>query len=286
MKHFNLKTKYPQNALFKNPLIGGFVLFVFSFGFMLLYHPLNAHKSFYFGFEFTMFFYTLSASLSGGLLIFLLKKLSFFSKTEQWTLGKELLAIYIVLQVLGVVIYFLGFVIEEPAVKSRWNFYTFLDSCKASFLIYAFPFVFFSSVNYKFLFLRFESTIRNFDEEKQATLTVKISSKLKKESLSFEANQLLFAVSEGNYVIFHLCENEKTKKTPIRNSITNIEYQLKEIPFFFRCHRGFIVNLNMIESKKGNASGYLLNIKHSKDTIPISRKYAKSFTKLMDSSYN
>lgn len=281
MKLFNFNTKYPQNYIIKKPIIGAFILFVFAFGFMLLYHPFNAHKSFYFDFELTMLLYTLSSSIAGGLLIPIIKKIPFFSKIEKWTIGKELLAIFIILLMMGGVIYLLAFVIEPPAVESRWNIATFIDSCKAAFLIYVFPFAFFSAINYKFLFLNFESTMKEFQDEKQQALTVKIQSKLKKESLTFLANELQFAVSDGNYVFFHLYKEREAKKVAIRNSISDIENQLSDIPFFFRCHRGFIVNLNMVESKKGNASGYLLKLKHSNDTIPVSRKNTKIFDQIM-----
>lgn len=285
MKALNLKIKYPQNYIIKRPVIGTFILFIFSFAFTLLYHPLNTHKSFYFGFEITMLVYSLSSSVAGGLIIVLLKKIPFFSKIETWTLGKEIFSIYIILQMLGIVIYLLAFIIEKQAVESRWNFYTLFDSCKYAFLIYIFPFTFFTTMNYKFLFLNFESTVNNYQNENQQFLTAHIRSKLKKESLTFQANELLYAVSDGNYVIFHLQKENGIETVPIRNSISDIEGQLKDIPFLFRCHRGFIVNLNMIESKKGNASGYLLRMKFSKDIVPVSRKYVKDFNHLTKTSH-
>lgn len=284
MKGFSLKTKYPQNYILRRPVRGALILFIFSFVFTLIYHPLSAQRSFYFGFELTMLVYSLSTSAIGGLSIVLLKKIPFFSKIERWTIGKELLSIYLVLQFMGIVIYLLAFAIEPPAIESRWNLATFWDSNKYSFLIYIFPFAYFSAINYKFLFLDFESTESDFPDQKQQGLPVHIRSKLKKESLNFMANEFLFAVSEGNYVVFHLHKDRDTKKIPIRNSIYNIEKQLQDIPFFFRCHRGFIINLNMVESKKGNSSGYLLKMKHTTDTIPVSRKNIKEFDQLMDTS--
>lgn len=281
MKPFDLKIRYPQNFIIRRPVAGALVLFLFSFGFTLLYHPLNTHKSFYLGFELTMLAYTLVSAIIAGSLIILLKKIPFFSKIENWTLGKEIASIFIVLLVLGIVIYFVGFIIEPTAAESRWDISTLVDSCKYSFLIYIFPFVFFSAVNYKFIFLNFESTLKKFQEEKQQNLTVNINSRIKKEGLTFQTNELLYAVSDGNYVIFHLFRDNEIKKIPIRNSISEIEVQLKDIPHFFRCHRGFIVNLNMVQSKKGNSSGYLLRIKHSKDTIPVSRKNTDLFNQFM-----
>ncbi|MCF8360163.1 MAG: LytTR family transcriptional regulator [Prolixibacteraceae bacterium] len=282
MKQLNLKIKYPQNYIIRRPVTGTFILFLFSIGFTLLYHPMNTHKSIYFSFEFTMLLYSLSNAVVAGLSIFILKKIPFFSKIENWTIGKEIASIYIVLQILGIAIYFLGFAIEQQSNEGRWNLFTFLDSCKHSFLIYIFPFAFFSIVNYKFLFLNFESTINKFQEEKHQKHTINIRSQLKKESLSFQANELLYAVSDGNYVVFHLYKNNELKKIPVRNSISDIETQLKDIPSFLRCHRGFIVNLSMVESKKGNSSGYLLRIKHCKNVIPVSRNKTKRFNQFME----
>jgi hypothetical protein len=250
-----LKIKYPQNYIIRRPARGAFILFLFSFGFTLLYHPLNTHESIYFNFELTMLVYTFSNAIIAGLLIGLLKKLPFFSKIENWTVGKDILSVVILLLLLGISTFFLGFAFEQTSGESRWNIATLYDSGKHAFLIYIFPFAFFSAVNYKFLFLNFESSIDEFQEEKQQALSVNIRSQLKKESLSFRADELLYAVSDGNYVVFHLYREKETIKIPIRNSISDIEAQLQNIPYFFRCHRGFIVNLKMVESKKGNSSG-------------------------------
>lgn len=282
MKHLSLHLRYPQNYIIKRPVIGATILFLFSFVFTLIYHPLNAHESFYFGFELSMLVYAFISSIVAGIVIHFIKILPFFSKLEKWTLRKEILAISIVLFAIGVTIFLIAFIIEPPTSVSRWNWATFLNSCMYSFLIFIIPFAFFSTVHYKFLFLNFESTVEEFQNEKQQSLTVYIRSRLKKESLSFKSGEFLFATAEGNYVIFNLCHGDEIKKVPIRNSISNIEHQLKHIPFFFRCHRGFIVNLNMVESKKGNTSGYLLKIKYTDDIIPLSRKYTKVFNELND----
>lgn len=284
MQELGFNIKYPQNYIIRRPARGACILFLFSFGFTLLYHPMNTHESIYFNFELTMLVYTLSNAVVAGLLIGLLKKIPFFSKIENWTAGKEIFSVFILLFLLGISTFFLGFIYEQTSGESRWNLATLYDSGKHAFLIYIFPFAFFSAVNYKFLFLNFESTVKKFQEEKQQALSVNIRSQLKKESLAFQADELLYAVSDGNYVVFHLYRENETKKIPIRNSVSDIEAQLKGIPYFFRCHRGFIVNLKMVESKKGNSSGYLLRIKHSKDTIPVSRKNAKHFNQLTEKS--
>lgn len=280
MKKLNLKINYPQNYIIKNPILGAFILFVFSLGFTILYHPLDTQKSFYYNFELTMVLYAFVASFFAWLSMLLLKRIPSLSNKEDWSLLKEIVAAYLVLQVMGIAIFMFAFIIESPTEDTRWNFNIFLDSCKYSFLIGIFPFAFFTLINYKFIRLNFVATVNEFQDENKQVLIVNISSSLKRESLSFYASELIFTNSDGNYVFFYLFRDHKIKKVPIRNSISNIEDQLKQIPYYFRCHRAFIINLNMVQSKKGNALGYQLRMANCEDKIPVSRKYVKAFDSL------
>ncbi len=280
MNKLNLKTKYPQNYIIKKPIFGTLVLFVFTLGFTLLYHPLKTQKSFYYNFELTMLLYSIITSFFAWLTIVLLKKIPFLSNKKDWSLLKEVISAYLVLQAMGVAIFLFAFIIESPTQETRWNVITFLDSCKYSFLIGIFPFTFFTIINYKFIRLNFKESIDEFQKEIKQELIVNISSSLKKESLSFYSNELLFVTSDGNYVFFYLHRDKKVVKFSIRNSISNIENQLKQIPYYFRCHRAFIININMVLSKKGNALGYILNVANCKDKIPVSRKNVKTFDTL------
>ena len=280
MNKLNLKAKYPQNYIIKKPVFGALILFAFTLVFTLLYHPLNSQKSFYFDFKLTMLFYSIAACFPAYLLIVLIKKLPFFSSKKDWTLLKEGISIYLVLQVMGVAIYLFAFIIENPIPETRWNLITFLDSCKYSFLIGIFPFIFFTAINYKFTHLHFKSSVDQYKNETEQELIIHISSSLKKESLSFYANELLFVTSDGNYVFFTLYRNKKVERVPLRNSISNIENQLQQIPYYFRCHRAYIVNLNRVALKKGNALGYILNLANCEDKIPVSRKNLKAFDTL------
>lgn len=272
--------KYPQNYMIRNPLAGALILFFFSFFFLLLYHPMNAQRSLYFGFEATMLLYSGITALVAGVSIILLRKIPFFRKPGSWNVLKEVLIIYLVLQLMGLTTFLLAFVLEEPTAESRWNFSTFIDSSKYAFLINIFPFAFFSVINYKFLFLYFKPAMDAFKEETKHDLSVHIDSSLKKESLDFRADELVYAMADGNYVIFHMYIDKKIKKIPIRNSISNIEKQLEHIPYFFRCHRGFIINAAQVASKRGNASGLVLKMNHIDDQIPVSRNKIREFDRL------
>jgi len=272
--------RYPQSFLLNKPLAGALILFLFSILFTLLYHPLNVQRSFYFGFEATMLIYGAVTAVAALVSMVMLKQIPYFRKEVKWTLSREILFIFLVLLLMGITIFLLGFAMEERDVTNRWNISTFLDSLKHAVLIYILPFAFFSLINARFLFLDFRSTVDTLREKGNQELMVHIDSSLKKESLDFQAGELVYAMADGNYVMFHLFRDSTIKRIPIRNSISDIEDQLKNIPIFYRCHRGFIINLLKVESKSGNASGYTLKLQHHSDRVPVARNRVQEFDQL------
>ena len=279
MNKVKLTARYPQNYILRQPFYGTLILFLFMALFMILYQPFNAEGSRWFNFRATMFVYAFGESLTAYIIIILLKRTRFLGVRKQWNLPRELLSLYIVLQGMGIALFLLGFVLEEAPEISRWTLSTFLDSCKHAFLIGILPFIFFTAINYKFLLVGDGPSFIDLYQvgEKGAEALIHISSSLKKESLSFLANELLYVESDGNYVEFFLRDDKKTRKVHIRNSISNIEQQFKDISYYFRCHRAFIVNMNAVTSRKGNALGYQLSLQDCDHKIPVSRQKVKAF---------
>jgi hypothetical protein len=279
MKKIHLAARYPQNFILRQPVYGALILFLFLALFMILYQPFNARGSRWFNFQLTMFVYAFSEALAAFVVIILLKNTRFFGKRKQWTLARELLSVYIVLQGMGIALFLLGFIFEDSPEVSRWTLHTFLDSCKYALLIGIIPFLFFSGLNYRYLLAGDGPSFIDLDQEGEEgdKVLIHISSSLKKESLSFLAKELLFVASDGNYVDFYLQEEDKARRVPIRNSISNIEQQFKDIPYYFRCHRAFIVNMNAVSSSKGNALGYQLTLQNCSHKVPVSRQKVKAF---------
>jgi hypothetical protein len=217
------------------------------------------------------------------LIIKLVKFIPYFSNPEEWTILKEISAIAIVLLGMGITVYFLGFLIEEPG--DRWNLATFLDSVGHAFLLGMVPFLFFTATNYRHLFAT--ELVRNFNHDplpptsEEPESLIKIASRLKKEDLSINPDQFVYAESEGNYVVFYLLINNQIHKKIIRNSINNIAEQLSIVPYFIRTHRGFIVNVKQVISQKGNTLGYRLKLDGVEEIIPVSRQNTREFDQLM-----
>ncbi|MGQ7868443.1 LytTR family transcriptional regulator DNA-binding domain-containing protein [Sunxiuqinia sp. sy24] len=269
-----LNRRYPQNYLIKHPWVGMLFLALFIFAFMVLYRPLNAHESGVLNYPTTMAVYSILAALSFLFIVKILKSIAFFSEAEDWTFFKELISITLILLGMAITIYFLGFAIEKPA--DRWNWETVLDSFQSVFLIGILPFSIFTITNYRYLtfqgnWVNEEMTLSESQSNSIEAL-INISSKLKKESLSFYPTQFIYAVSDGNYVDFYLKKDNEVIKATIRNSISTIEKQLSEIPHLVKTHRAFIVNLQKIQKKQGNALGYRLKLEGTDTEIPVSRQ--------------
>jgi len=282
---------YPQTYILRNPLAATLIISLFVFAFTSLYKPFNVHATKVLSFEVTMAFYSFLSGVFMYLVVRLLKAFMFFSNKKEWTFLKEIMSVLIILFALGLAIYFLGFLIETESSVNRWRITTFLNSIGSAFLIGIIPASFFTAINYRYLFSpvpgRAEGKyISAAIDTQQPEYLIQISSQLKKEELSFYPGEFLYAESDGNYVVFYLKKNSVVKKEIIRNSINNIEQQLSQVPYFFRTHRAFIVNLRKVRTKQGNTLGYLLKLADTEVKIPVSRNNTGKFNNLFARFHN
>ena len=286
MKRFAkiLNKRYPQNFILKNPLPGSLIFLAFSFLFAIIYQPLKSHASQSFNYPVTMAIYCIASSLLIFILIKIIKITPFYSDKKEWTFVKEITSIFWVLAGMGITVYLMGFLMEKP--DKRWNLDTFFDSFISAFLLGIIPFAFFTLSNYRHLLVTdiikdFENNGDELPVAQDKEDIIQIRSKLKKEELGFYPHEFIYAESDGNYVAFYLADEHGTRKKIIRNSISNIEQQLADIPFFIRIHRAFIVNVKKIRSKKGNTLGYRLKLSGSDSEIPVSRQKVSPFDELL-----
>ena len=276
-----LKKKYPQNYVIKNPFIGTFILLLICIGFIIIYKPLGLSKSRFLGYELTMvvYFFVLLGPLIG--VIKILKSTNYFSDAKEWTLIKEIISILIILFVMGIGAYFAAFLLENP--ENRWNLSTFFDSLLKVFKIGIVPLLFFTFIKYPYLITT--DIVQNYTPNPLSPADteelIHIISQLKKEELSFYPSQLIYAESDGNYVVFYLEMDNQLKKRIVRNSISNVEQQLSTFTFIMRTHRAFIINMNKIKTKKGNSLGYHLLLLGTDAEIPVSRQKTRDFDRLL-----
>jgi len=102
-----------------------------------------------------------------------------------------------------------------------------------------------------------------------------------KEKLAITLADLLYIEAEDNYISVHHLENGIVKKQLLRATMKEIEINLKA-QFIIRCHRSFIVNINIVEKIIRDTHRMKLYLPHISKSIPVSRSYIPVLVALLD----
>ena len=139
---------------------------------------------------------------------------------------------------------------------------------------------------YKELKLQNESLIKEKEaaekqveryEENDLNKSIEFISGYSAENLNLLISDIVFIKSADNYVEIAYKEDGQIKKKLIRNTLKNIEQQLKPYSSFLRCHRICIVNTHHIEKLNKDTNNHWLTIKGYDEQIPVSRQYLLKF---------
>lgn len=107
-----------------------------------------------------------------------------------------------------------------------------------------------------------------------------------KEMLEVKAGDFLYAEAKGNYVkVGYRSDSDKEKKITwrlLRATMKQAEEAVSACPFIIRCHRAFLVNIRMVVKVDGNSQGYKLNLEGCEEEVPVSRAYAKEVKALIE----
>lgn len=91
------------------------------------------------------------------------------------------------------------------------------------------------------------------------------------ETLALAADQLRYLAAADNYVQVFYMQQDQLKSKMLRTTLKKMEESLAGYPQFFRCHRTYLVNLDMVQRVSGNAQGYRLHLEAVQETVPVSR---------------
>lgn len=98
----------------------------------------------------------------------------------------------------------------------------------------------------------------------------------RKERLELAPRDLLFIASSDNYVQVFFRAEGAIRSPLLRSSLRNIEQQLPASSPFMRCHRLYLVNLDVVERVSGNAQGLRLHLSGLDQPVPVSRSLTQT----------
>lgn len=121
-------------------------------------------------------------------------------------------------------------------------------------------------------------------EEKEGSLIMLVFSGGTKETLEVQASDFYYAEAEGNYVkvTFRSTKGEKLVQKMLRITMKQAEDAATACPFIVRCHRAFLVNTRLVMKVDGNSQGYRLRLEGCHEEVPVSRAYAKEVKTLIE----
>jgi hypothetical protein len=91
--------------------------------------------------------------------------------------------------------------------------------------------------------------------------------------LSIKRSDFLYVEAADNYVMLYYRSGIKTSRELIRNSLKNMEEQLK--PYrILRCHRSYMVNMDQVKLIRREKDGFFLELDVAEETkLPVSKTY-------------
>ena len=107
------------------------------------------------------------------------------------------------------------------------------------------------------------------DENKQCILHSDYSG----QEITIHPRNFIYVESVGNYADVCYIDNAQLTNTSIRTTIKQLKEDLADYDFIVQCHRGFLVNLEYIESMEGSNGRLFLNLFYSDKKIPVSKAY-------------
>lgn len=127
--------------------------------------------------------------------------------------------------------------------------------------------------------------ISYFNQKKIAMLSsqevYKISAP-KVQPIELNLHEILYIVSDDNYVDIHVESEGKRRKIVFRSSLKNIENQIvNPISPMYRCHRRYLVNINHFEIKTSKSRNTSITLKNYDDEVPVSTSYQRIILDVM-----
>ncbi len=253
------------------------VISLFIALFMLLFQPfgLSVYKS----------NYKALVLLGYGVVTFVALVINLFVVTHVfkkwfsvWTVGKQIVWLWWIIFTIGTGNYFYSSVLFPmfAGVKGFLIFQLF------TLIIGVFPVVAVTLISYSIKLkqnLKTAAQVNDLLSNKSARAHIEqlvlLVADNGKDRLEVQLSDLMYIESVGNYVQATYCQEKKIAKLLLRGTIKRMEEETQQHLSLVKCHRAFIVNLDHVETVKGNSQELRIVLKNVDVEIPVSRNNAQ-----------
>ena len=106
----------------------------------------------------------------------------------------------------------------------------------------------------------------------------------KNDKLELLPEYVMLIKSADNYVEIFYKDGDVVKQKLMRNTLKNIQQQLRKYPEFVRCHRTCIINSSYILNLTNSYKGHRLKMLDHEEEIPVSRQYLLNVKDILDTN--
>lgn len=273
-----LKKSFPYNTSIKLHTFLGIALSFFILFIIFFLKPFDTGTS---NFPYKTLYF-----LGFGIIVFLnyltlhLISIFFYKKTNNWKIYKEIVfcLFFVIISTTIAFCYTEGIINKKP--ERIFNINYFLSWFKVVFLGFGnLLFILTILLRKKYAITSIKNKIEVFSED-EFIKKIRIFGSLKKDSFLIKTTNLAYVKAENNYVTLFYFDNDLLKEKLFRSTLTNIK---KQLPFFLKIHRSYIVNPKFIISLKGNKQNAKLYLKNIDYTLPVSIPFFKSVAIFLNS---
>ena len=188
-----------------------------------------------------------------------------------WTVGKEILISLIIFVSAGVI----NWVFAVATIPwSTLSLITFARVQAETFVFGFLPVVLLASLMEARYLRNRKPLAENANESAdQHPVFISTSIPILLNGFSLKAYELLFIVSDQNYVFIHYTRNGKNARKHCRITLKEVVLLLEKHTRIVRCHKSYIVNTEKVVKSHGNSENFTLALTGCTEKIPVSRNY-------------
>lgn len=269
-----LNNQYPYYYNFNNAIVLGIVILILSTLFSFLFEPFEVNfQELKYPYFIISLIHSLVSFITFLILVLVINRVR--SKDDDWLVKYELLFLLILLVIIGVGQFLVRDIIYDK--DDNWSFKYLVEEIRNTILVGSLLLFIITSINIERLKNIYNKRSRNLtdhlslvDHEDE---TVKIITSVKSDDFDLLLSNFLYAKSDKNYTEIFLSDGKSLKRLTLKS----LEDQLTRFAFICKTHRSFLVNLNKIESIKGNTQGYKIVLKNHPEIVPVSRSMIPKF---------
>jgi len=261
------------------------IVFVLSFTFSYFFEPFEVNRTEH---KFDYFWICIIHAFLPILIAFIYFLILNFSIKDdlKWTLGREAIHLTVLLILFGFGSFLIRDIIYDK--PDNWELQYLIEEITNTLLVGLLLVFILLPLNLLRLQQKYQTSALNLGlhatEKSKTDEKLEIQSLIPSENFTIEISNFIFAKVDSNYIDIYKNTSNGTEKKIIRQSLKNLENQLKPFPIIFQTHRSYLVNISYIESIAGNAQGFMITLSNCDIEVPVSRSKIEEFRQLFSKS--